>query len=156
MTPDSVLEVAIAPDAALVRVSNSINRRSKRMFGVLKTESEYVGVVGGNSFEIWERQQRAVHAFGRISSRRGGSRIELRLVIPRRTRALILIFFVLYTVVALGIAVQPPEPDVSASDLAIAFLGAAALIAIFAVSARQQRTALSAFVNRLFSDLPRI
>ena len=156
MTPDSVLEVAIAPDAALVRISRAINRRSKRVLGVLKTESEYVGVVSGSSFEIWERQQRAVHAVGRVTSRRGGSRIELRLVIPLRTRALILVFFALYGVVAVGIAVQPPDPDVSAGDLVIALLGAAALIGIFAVSARRQRAELRGFVDRLFSDLPRI
>jgi len=156
VTPDSVLEVAIAPDAALVRISRAINRRLKRVLGVLKTESEYVGVVSGNSFEIWERQQRAVHAVGRVTSRRGGSRIELRLLIPLRTRALILVFFALYGVVAVGIAVQPPDSDVSAGDLVIALLGAAALIGIFAVSARRQRAALRGFVDRLFSDLPRI
>ena len=124
------------------------------MFGVLKTESEYVGVVSGNSFEIWERQQRAIHGVGRVSSRRGGSRIELRLVIPRQTRALIVVFFILYAVVAIGIALQPPEPGVSASELAISLLGAAVLIGIFALGAHQQRSALRAFLDRLFSDLP--
>jgi len=156
VAPDVILEVAIAPEAALARVSRAINRRSKRMFGVLKTENEYVGVVADGAFEIWERQQRAVHAVGRVSGTHGGSRIELRLVVPLRTWALIIVFFVLYVVVAAGISVRPPEPEVSARDLAISAAGVAALIGIFTVGARSQRAALRAFVDRLFADLPRI
>ena len=151
-----ILDVAIAPEAALARISRAINRRSKRMLGVLKTENEYVGVVADGAFEIWERQQRAVHAVGRVSGTRGGSRIELHLVVPLRTWTLIVVFFVLYVIVAVGISLRPPEPEVSARDLAISAAGAAALIGIFTVAARSQRAALRAFVDRLFSDLPRV
>ncbi len=156
MAPDVILDVAIAPEAALARISRAINRRSKRMFGVLKTENEYVGVVADGAFEIWERQQRAVHAVGRVSPTRGGSRIELDLVVPLRTWVLIVVFFVLYVVVAVGISLQPPEPEVSARDLAISVAGAATLVGIFAIGARRQGAALRAFVDRLFADLPRV
>jgi len=84
--------------------------------------------VSGNSFEIWERQQRAVHAVGRISPRRGGSRIELAPLSyragPERSS---LCSSLSYVIVAFGHRAQPPEPDVSAAELAIAFLGGAAL-----------------------------
>ena len=63
---DFVLEVAIAPAAALTRISGLINRKRQRVLGILKTQNEYVGHVGDRGFEIWERQQRAVHAFGRL------------------------------------------------------------------------------------------
>ena len=152
MTSDWVLEVRIAPEAALARVSGAINRRSRRALGVFKTENEYVGVVQGLEFEIWERHQRAIHAVGRIRGQRGGSRIELRSFLPPRTRALIGLFFALYAVIAAGLALQGKEPAVSAEEFAIAVAGGAVLAAVFAVSARRQRADLRAFLERLFSD----
>ncbi|MEK7863048.1 MAG: hypothetical protein AAB295_07275, partial [Chloroflexota bacterium] len=115
--------MAIAPEGAIARVSAGINRRPKRSFGVLKTENEYVGVVRESEFEIWERNQRAVHAIGRIGGRRGGSRIELRFAIPPRTRALLLGFFALYAVVAAGLAQQGPGAVISIEEVAAATAG---------------------------------
>src|SRR3989442_1617942 len=106
--PDLVLDVAIAPAAALTRVSGAINRKRQRAFGILKTQNEYVGHVGDDGFEIWERQQRAVHAIGRVIGQRGGARIEVSFVLPMRTRVLIAVFFALYAAVAAGIAVRSP------------------------------------------------
>jgi len=64
MTPDSALEVA---DRAGRRARSHFARDQSPIEADVrnpKTESEYVGAVSGNSFEIWERQQRAVHAWG--------------------------------------------------------------------------------------------
>src|SRR2546425_9496196 len=38
--PDFVLEVAIAPAAALTRMSGLINRKRQRVLGILKTQNE--------------------------------------------------------------------------------------------------------------------
>jgi hypothetical protein len=154
--PDLVLEVAIAPDAALTRVSGAINRKRQRVLGILKTQNEYVGHVGEDGFEIWERQQRAVHAFGRVIGQRGGTRIEVSLGLPMRTRALIAVFFGLYFVVAIGIALRPPDTIVSIEELVVAIAGAVLLTLIFAAAARRQRADLRTVIENLFTDLPRI
>lgn len=156
MVPDWALDVAIAPEGALARVTAAINRPKKRAFGIFKNQNEYVGVVGSDEFEIWERQQRAVHALGSIRGRHGGSRLEVRFGVGRRTPVLIVVFFVLYTAAALGISQLGPEPDLSAAEFAVAAAGAAMLAALFAVSASRQRADLQAFIERLFADLPRI
>jgi hypothetical protein len=150
------LDIAIAPEAALALVNVAINRPKKRAFGIFKLQNEYVGVVGNAQFEIWERQKRAVHALGSISARRGGSRLEIRFGIGRRTPALIAVFFVLYATVALGFSRLEPEPAVSVSEVAVAAVGAAILAAIFAASAARQRADLEGFIQRLFADVPRI
>jgi hypothetical protein len=150
------LEVAIAPEGALGRIAANINRRGKRAFGVLKTGNEFVGAVVASEFEIWERQTRAVHALGRVTSRHRGSRVEVRFVVPLRTRVLLGLFFVLYVLVALGIATQPPEPSVSPAELITAVAGAAVLVALFIASARSQRTELRAFLERLFDGVARL
>ena len=149
------LDVAIAPEAALARISGAINRPKKRAFGIFKLQNEYVGVVGDSEFEIWERQQRAVHALGAIRARRGGSRLDIRFGIGKRTPVLIAAFFVLYAAVALGIATLDPEPGVTAAELAVAAVGAAILAAMFVAAAARQRSELTAFIERLFADVPR-
>src|SRR2546426_6834398 len=154
--PDLVLEVAIAPAAALTRLSGAINRKRQRAFGILKTQNEYVGHVGDDGFEIWERQQRAVHAIGRVIGQRGGARIEVSFVLPMRTRVLIVLFFGLYFVVAIGIALRPPDTIVSFEELVVAFGGAALLVGIFVLAARGQRADLRTFVESVFTDVPRI
>jgi len=156
MAHDWSLDVAIAPEAALARITAAINRPKKRAFGIFKIQNEYIGVVGSGEFEIWERQQRAVHALGSVRGRRGGSRLEVRYGVGRRTPALIVVFFVLYAAVALGISRLGPEPAVTAAELMVAAVGAAILAAIFAASAARQRADLQAFIERLFADVPRI
>jgi hypothetical protein len=151
--PDWTLDVRIAPEGALSRVSGAINKRKKRLFGVLKVEKEFVGRVADGGFEIWERQQRAIHAVAQIRARRGGSRIEVRFLLPLRTRILLAIFFALYLIVAAGIALEEPATRMTASQLAITIGGALVLAAIFTIGARFQRTALREFVERLFSDV---
>jgi hypothetical protein len=156
MADDPTFDLAIAPDGALQRIAAALNRPRKRAFGVLKTENEYVGFIREDTFEIWERQQRAIHGVGTIRGRRGGSRVEIRLVLPRRTKVLVVLFFGLYVLVAAGIATQPPRPDVSVDELAIALAGAGVLAAIFAASAAKQRAELQRFLEGAFSDVPRI
>jgi hypothetical protein len=148
-------DTSLAPEAALARVNLAINRPRKRAFGVFKLQNEYVGVVGPQEFEIWERQKRAVHALGSVRAQRGGSRIDVRFGIGRRTPFLVGTFFVLYAAVALGISRLDPEPVVTAGEIAVALIGAAILAGIFAAGAARQRAELQAFIERLFADLPR-
>lgn len=156
MSDEWSIDLAIAPDGALQRIAAAINRPKKRAFGVLKTENEYVGFIRDDMFEIWERQKRAIHARGHVRGRAGGSRVEVRLVVPPRTRALLGVFFVLYIAAAIGIASQPPQPDISPQEVGIAVAGGVVLAAVFAAGARSQRLDLRAFLDRVWGGLPRI
>jgi hypothetical protein len=153
--PDLVLEVAIAPAAALTRISSAINRKRQRMFGILKTQNEYVGHVGDGGFEIWERQQRAVHARGRVIAQHGGTRIEVDIGLPTLSRVLIAVFFALYAALSVGIAVRSPGDVLTGEDIAVAVGGALVLIFIFVTAARRQRADLRALIEQLFADAPR-
>lgn len=148
--PDWSLDVRIAPDAAAQRLARAINLPKKRLFGLLKTTREYVGVVDGTAFEIWERQARAIHAVGTVRAIRGGSRIETRFLVPPRTRILIVAFFVLYTIAAYGIAAQGVH-GLTLTSLAIAIAGSLVLAAIFVAAARSQRSSLQSFVESVFA-----
>ena len=117
MAPDWLLDVGIAPEAALARLEEAINQRPKRAFGVLKTQNEFIGAIAQDRFEVWERRQRAVHAVGLARPKRGGARIEASFVIPPLTRGLLVAFFALYVVVVVGIASQPPDSGLSAQEL---------------------------------------
>ena len=149
------LEVAIAPDAAVARVKSAINLPKKRMFGVLKTRPEYVGVVEGRSFEIWERQQRAIHAFGEVSGIRGGGRIDVRLFVPPRTRILLALFFALYLIGGVGITSGGPD-GLTAADVVLVIVAAAFVGTVFWFAASRQRAALRHFIEGLFTETPRV
>ena len=148
--------MAAAPEATLARISSGINKRSKRLLGVLKVENEYVGYVHGDRFEIWERRQRAVHAVGTVRSRKGGTHVEVRFLVPTRGRVLVLVFFVLYAVAAAGFAIRSPEDTLTVPELVAAIGGAVVIGVIFFVAALRQRSDLRAFVEHLFGGLPRI
>jgi hypothetical protein len=156
VTNDISFDLAIAPEGARQLVAAAINRPKKRAFGVLKTENEYVGFLRDDVFEIWERQGRAIHLLGTIRGRRGGSRVEIRLVLPRFRKILVGLFFALYVLVAAGIATQPPGVDISAPELAITLVGALLLAAIFAAGAAKQRADLRRFLDGTFKDVPRL
>jgi hypothetical protein len=153
MAPDWSLDIAIAPQGALQRIAAAINLPKKRSFGIFKLANEYVGFIREDTFEIWERQGRAVHGFGSVRGRRGGSRIEVRMGLAPRTKALVAVFFALYVAVAAGIATQPPRTAVSAEQVAIALAGAAVLAGIFAASAAKQRADIRRFMDRVFGDV---
>jgi hypothetical protein len=156
MTRGLSLDVATAPQGALIRISAGINRRPKRLLGVLKIENEYVGYVRGDRFEIWERRQRAVHAIGTVRGRSGGSHIEVQFVLPLRTRVLIVLFFALYAAVAAGFALGSSDDAVAFEGLSAAAVGALVVAVIFVVAASRQRSDLRGLVERLFRDVPRI
>jgi hypothetical protein len=140
------LDVAIAPDAAVTRVKSAINLPKKRMLGVIKTQPEYVGVVDGRHFEIWERRQRAIHAVGEARGQSGGTRIGVHFRLAPPARLLIPLFFLLYALAAVGLATQPAAPDVSTLDAAVSVAGALFFSALFYGSARAQRRALERFL----------
>jgi hypothetical protein len=148
---DLRFDLALSPEHVLTRVAAAINQRPKRALGILKTHNEYVGVVGQEGFEVWERRQRAVHAVGRVEGSLERTRVEVRLLVPPMTKALLVIFFGLYVVVAAGIAMQSPERAISLDELAIASAGAAALALFFADAARRQRSDLRAFLAETLS-----
>ena len=152
---DVALDVAIAPPGALTRVAKAINRRPKRLFGVFKTENEYIGRVDDVGFEVWERRQRAVHVRGEVKARRGGSRIELTFFFPRHTRVLIVAFFLLYAAGMVGIGLGADE-GLTLERLVFAVGGAVVIALIFAVAAWRQRVDLRTFIERLFGDVPRV
>jgi hypothetical protein len=153
---DWSLDLAMAPEGATGRIAANINKRGKRAFGVLKTANEYVGVVRANEFEVWEKQTRAIHARGKILPRQRGSHLEVQFIVPRVTRVLLGVFFVLYVLVALGIATQPPDPSISPEEVAVAAGGAVVLIGIFLASARSQRADLRSLLERIFEDVAKI
>ena len=156
MTRDLSLDVAVAPEAALARISSAINKRSKRLLGVLKVENEYIGYVDGDRFEVWERRQRAVHAVGTAGRRRGGTHVDVRFVVPMRTRVLVVLFFVLYAFVVVGLAVRSPGDALTVQELVAAVAGAIAIGVIFVAAAFKQGSDLRGFVEGLFVDVPRI
>jgi hypothetical protein len=150
------MDVALAPAGAVAKIASAINRPKKRAFGVLKTENEFVGFIGEDTFEIWERQKRAIHGRGTVRGVRGGSRIEMRLAPRAVTKVLVAVFFALYALVAAGIATQAPRSDISVEEIVISLAGAALLAGIFAASAAQQRADLQRLLERTFSEVPRL
>jgi hypothetical protein len=156
MSDDWSLDIAIAPAGAMAKITSAINRPKKRAFGVLKTENEFVGFTRDDTFEIWERQKRAIHGRGTVRGLRGGSRIEVRLAPRGITKALVGVFFALYALVAAGIATQPPRPAITIDEILVSLAGAALLAGIFAVGAAQQQADLQRFLERTFSDVPRL
>ena len=152
MAPDWLLDVGIAPEAALARLEEAINQRPKRAFGVLKTQNEFIGAIAQDRFEVWERRQRAVHAVGVARPKRGGTRIEANFVIPPLTRGLLVAFFALYVVVVVGIASQPPDSGLSAQELLVAASGAVVTAGLFYGAARRQRADLARFLEAIFKE----
>ncbi len=149
------LDVPVAPDAALARVDAAINRRTKRVLGVLKIENEFIGVVTAEAFEIWERRAHAVHAVGRARLRGRTTRIEMELHVTPRTRILAVLFFVLYAVAVVEFLSLQPAGAVGPADLVVAVIGALVPAAIFLVSVRRQRSDLRTFIEGLYPDARR-
>ena len=59
-------------------------------------------------------------------------------------------------ITAAGIAMLPPEVDISAPEIAVAFAGAALLAAIFVAAAAKQRADLRRLLDGTFKDVPRL
>lgn len=149
MGPDLVLQINEPPRSALSRVAAAINKEPKRLFGVVKIHDEYVGVVSGDEFEVWERRRRAVHAVGQAERHDGGTRVTVRFPLARQTRLLLPLFFALYAVVAGGLAQRTADPLFA---LALAAAGAVGLAIMFVVSARRQRDQLRRFLEAVLTE----
>lgn len=156
MAPQWALDVAIAPEAALARLRGAINQRPKRAFGVLKTQKEFVGAMASEHFEIWERSQRAVHGVGRLLAVTGGTRVEMRFLVPPITKALIGVFFALYLLAASGFVLGARDGTAALANVIVGVGGAVVLTVLFATAARRQRADLRVFVEGIFSDVPRV
>ena len=148
---DLVMEVPIAPEALASRLRGRLNQRPKRVLGVLKVSDEWIGVVHGNEFAVWERRQHAMRAEGRIRGVRGGSRVEARIALTRRSAAMMVIFFVLFAVGAVGILSQPEGFGISPATLALAALAGFGTLLVFWVGSLRQRAALRAFLADVFT-----
>ncbi len=134
----------------LERIRAAMNRKPKRLFGILRVESEFIGFVRDDSFEVWDRYRHAVHAYGRVRGRRGGTRIELSASVTRRTIVLMTIFFALFAAAAIELGSSSPAGTMPA--LVISAAGALATAGIFFASARQQQAQLGRFVRGIFRD----
>lgn len=147
-----VLDVAVAPEALTSRLRAAINQRPKRAFGMLKLTNEWVGVVDGNEFAVWERRQHATRAEGRVRGRRGGSRVEAHIALTRRSAVLVVVFYALFMVGAVGALTLPEGLGIAPSTLALALFGGLATLALFWVGALRQRAALRAFLTGVFRE----
>jgi hypothetical protein len=153
---DLVLDLDISPRDARERLAAAINRKPRRILGVVKIESEFVGVVASGEFEIWERRQHAVHAHGRIDRTPVGSRIDATFSLTRRSRVLLVAFFTLYFLVGLGILSRVPDATAPIPSSVVLIVGGLLLGVLFLVGARGQRIDLERFVTTVFAKTPKL
>jgi hypothetical protein len=156
VSDDLVLDLDIPPRDARERLAAAINRKPRRVLGVLKIESEFVGVVASGEFEIWERRQHAVHAHGRIERTPLGSRIGATFSLTSRSRVLLVAFFALYLLVGLGILSQAPDATAPIPSWVVLIAGGLLLGVLFVVGARGQRRDLQRFVTTVFAETPKV
>lgn len=152
LTEDLVLDVPVAPEALASRLRGRINQRPKRAFGVLKVSDEWIGVVQGTTFAVWERRQHAMRAQGRIRGQRGGSRIEARIALTRRSAVLMIVFFALFGVAALAILSRPEGLGISPATIVLAFVAGLATLVVFWIGSLRQRAALRRFLTSVFAE----
>jgi hypothetical protein len=152
VSDDLVLDLDLSPRDARERLAAAINRRPRRVLGLLKIESEFVGVVASDDFEIWERRQHAVHAHGRIDPTPVGSRIGATFSVTGRARILLVAFFALYLLAGLGILAQVPDATAPIPSWVALIVGALLLGALFAVGAQRQRDDVKRFMTTLFAE----
>ena len=148
------MEVPLAPEALASRLRGRLNQRPKRALGILKVSSEWIGVVHGNEFAVWERRQHAMRAQGRIRGVRGGSRVEARIALTRRSAVMMAVFFVLFFAGAVGILSQPEGLGISPATLVIAVLAGIGTLLGFWIGSLRQRAALRAFLADVFRTSP--
>jgi hypothetical protein len=152
---DYVRDVPVAPEAIAARLRAAINVRPKRALGVIKISPEWKGAVTGNEFAIWEKQRRATRMVGRIKARRGGSRVEARLEVQRRTWVLMAVLFALFAVTSIGLLQRETGMGLGASGLAVAVLGALVLLVAFWSAQMRQRAMLKALLNEVLRSAER-
>ena len=148
MAPDWLLDVGIAPEAALARLEAAINQRPRRAFGVLKTQNEYIGAIAPGpvrglgaapargprrrtgAAEAWRHADRGPLRDPATHPRSAGG--VLRPL--RRGRRV-------------GIASQPPDPALSARGARDRGQRRAVTGALFYGAARRQRADLARFLE---------
>lgn len=145
-----VRDIEVAPDHLLGLLRAELAKRPRRMFGVLKQGDEFIGVVEAGEFAVWERQQHATRAVGRVRGRRGGSRIEARIGVTRRTRVLMVIFFVLFGLGAYGVLLRGEGLRADATGIGFAIAAGVATLVMFWVVSLRQRARLRGFMDRVF------
>jgi hypothetical protein len=152
VSDDLVLELDISPRDAGQRLAAAINRRPRRVLGILKVENEFVGVVRPAEFEIWERRQHAIHVHGRIDRSPVGSRLAASFSLTPRSRLLLVVFFALYVLLGAGIISRVPDATAPIPPWGVVLAGGVALGGLFLVGARRQRSALQRFVTAVFAE----
>ena len=134
------------------RIADALNRPARRVLGV-KIANEYVGVVQGRRFEVWERRRHAVHLLGEVSREGDGSRVEMTTGLTLRARILIVLFFALLVVFVGGMATLPAERAFPEATPFFAAAGVFAVAGLFFYSARSQAADLRAFVAMALEDV---
>jgi len=86
----------------------------------------------------------------------GGTRIEMRFLVPPITKVLIVVFFALYFVAAGGFVLGARDNAVALANVIFGAGGAVVLAVLFVSAVRQQRTDLRAFLERVFEGVPRV
>lgn len=144
-----------SPEALAARLRSSINLRPKRALGVIKVGPEWKGTVTGHEFVIWEKQQRTTRMVGRIRSRRGGSRVEARLEVRRRTWLFLAVFVVLFVWTSYGLLQRDTGMGLGPAGLTTAALATLAMVFAFWSFAMRQRALLKAFLDQVLHTAER-
>jgi hypothetical protein len=152
MSADLEFDVAGPPADVLRRLESALQERPRRLFGMLKVRSEFIGVLTSDEFEVWERRQRAVHAVGAVRRAPGGSRVSVHFRLTPVSRMLTALFFFLYVLIALGLATQSPNPELTPLDAGASLAGALFFAALFYAAARRQRRDLRRFLQDVLSE----
>jgi hypothetical protein len=147
-----VREIDTAPEALTNRLRTRLNEQPRRLFGVVKTRPEFVGLVAANEFVVWERRQFATRAVGKVRGRRGGSRVEARIALTRRARFLSIAFFVLFLVVSIGMLVREDGLGLGPAGLSVLGIGIALAVGLFYSNTLGQRAALRRFLDAVFTS----
>jgi hypothetical protein len=154
ISEELLFELPETPESLTSRLRGRLNQRPKRVLGILKVSDEWIGVVHGNEFAVWERRQHAMRAQGRIRGVRGGSRVEARIALTRRSAAMMVIFFVLFAIGAVGILSRPEGLGLSPATLVLAALAGFGTLLVFWIGSLRQRAALRAFLADVFRPAP--
>jgi hypothetical protein len=152
---DYVRDVPVAPEALASRLRSAVNVQPKRLLGVLKVHAEWIGIVAGMEFVVWEKRQHATRAVGRIRPRRGGSRVEARIAVTRRTWVLMGVFFALFVVASIGLLSRQDGLGLGPTGLTVAALGGFVMLTLFWSASLRQRAALKAFLNEVLGAAER-
>lgn len=148
-------DVPVAPEAVAARLRAALNVPPKRALGVIKISPEWKGVVTGSEFTIWEKQQRATRMVGRVKARRGGSRVEARLEVRRRTWVMMAFFFALFAATSIALLQRETGMGLGSTGLSVAVLGAIVLLIAFWSSSMRQRALLKAFLRDVLTAAER-